>query len=121
MSEQPRWSKAQEQPGTVEHVWWSLVDTKAEMVRGHIYSRSLTQSLVDGLNQAVPIVDVTAKGFDPEVVQAMMEEIEQTSPRTCGHQNTGDGSAVNTCDVCMAWATAQDNLSIIRRCLGIDF
>lgn len=121
MSEQPkRWSKAQEEPGQVEYSWWSLIDNAHAMVRGRLYSASLAQAVVDGLNTGAPILDQVRASNDREVLQTLVDEIDGSAPRDCGHQNTGDGSAVLTCATCVAWLQAQSDIMAIRRHMGLD-
>jgi len=47
-----RWIIAQDEPGEVEHVPWSLIDTQVQGVFGHLLGKSFAQSIADGLNQA---------------------------------------------------------------------
>lgn len=45
--EEPTWFIAQEEPGLVNHVWWSIIDTRNHFVRGRFYGRANAQLVVD--------------------------------------------------------------------------
>lgn len=47
-----RWTIAQDEPGPVDHTWWSVIDNEARFVRVKAYGEFLAQSLADGLNDA---------------------------------------------------------------------
>lgn len=122
MSEQrQRYEAHQAEPGLTNYTQWVLVDIPNKMVRGTIYSRSLAEAITAGLNGQSEGAWDDAVGLqaDPEVAQQIVEEIEGSAPRDCGHQNTGDGSAVNTCGVCMSWAQAQADAMVVRKHLGL--
>ena len=117
--QQPKWAIAQEEPGTTNHVWWSIIDTHHRFIRARAFGFDLATSLVDALNGATYAIETTSKGLDLEVAQRLVDEIEASAPRDCGHQNDGDGRAKPSCDVCMRWSQAQADTVAIRRHLGL--
>lgn len=125
-----RWSIAQEAPGEPEYTSWALIDHDHRGVRGRLLGETFAQEIADALNgveQPEPLPEqgqperaltVVREQADQvsllDVFAALAETMEISVERDCGHDETGDGSPVTSCPVCMCWAQGTEDAKTLR-------